>query len=75
MINTSLTQNNVQDDLNNEDDEIFHNNTLAVNNAFPIITTVLCGKIYRNYHEVNDNSILLFFLFRHKTNTSALFLF
>lgn len=51
-LNTSFVQNYEEDGDFAPPDEIFHNNTLSVNNnAYPI-TTALCGKIYRNYHEV-----------------------
>lgn len=38
-----------------EDEEIFHNSSMYVNNAFPV-TTAVCGEIYRNYHEVNHTT-------------------
>lgn len=36
-----------------EDEEVFHNSSMYLNNAFPV-TTAVCGELYTNYHEVDE---------------------
>lgn len=50
-LNASLAQ-STEEETTWSEDEVFHNSTLTVNNAFPI-TTAVCGNIYRDYHEVS----------------------
>ncbi|KAF5271761.1 hypothetical protein FQA39_LY08084 [Lamprigera yunnana] len=50
-VNETFPQNTIEEDFWSENDEVFHNNTLSVNNGFPV-TTAICGEIYTNYYEV-----------------------
>ncbi|KAK5647690.1 hypothetical protein RI129_002582 [Pyrocoelia pectoralis] len=49
--NESFSQNLNEENYWNENDEMFHNNTLSINTGIPV-TTAICGEIYINYYEV-----------------------